>query len=86
MTAEYLLKKTDLSFIVKHFRVILCVGMTCLGSSVSIAQNIAFSFDDGLNPQTNHQAKQINQNILKHLKDAQVESMVFPTLIKIGDA
>lgn len=86
MTAEYLLKKTDLSFIVKHFRVILCMGMTCLGSSVSIAQNIAFSFDDGLNPQTNHQAKQINQNILKHLKDAQVESMVFPTLIKIGDA
>lgn len=86
MITEYVLKKIKPSCIVQHFKIILCVGLICLASSLSAAQNIAFSFDDGLNPQTNPQAEQINQSILKHLKQAQIESMVFPSLIQMGDA
>lgn len=51
----------------------------------SYAKNIALSFDDGLNPTTNKQAEQINNNILLQLNTAQVQSIVFPSYIKIGD-
>lgn len=71
-------KKQQLGFFVS----LLTLFFNC---SYLKAQNISLSFDDGLNPQLNIDAKQINQDILKHLKDADIKTIVFPSLIKIGD-
>ena len=49
------------------------------------AKSIALSFDDGLNPAVNVQATQINTNILEQLKKHNIQSIIFPSLIKIGD-
>ena len=49
------------------------------------AKELALSFDDGLNPQQNPKAAQINQQILDQLAEHQIKSMVFPSLVKIGD-
>ena len=49
------------------------------------AQSLALSFDDGLNPAFNAQASTINASILRQLKDQHIKSIVFPSLIKIGD-
>ncbi|MCL6246638.1 polysaccharide deacetylase family protein [Acinetobacter sp. ANC 4945] len=61
------------------FFVLLCANITVQ------AKSLALSFDDGLNPAFNVQAEQINAQILKHLHDQQIKSIVFPSLIKIGD-
>ena len=57
---------------------LLCV------SPLLLAKQVALSFDDGVNPDTNPSAKQINQDILQHLKDHKVTAIVFPSLIKTG--
>ena len=49
-----------------------------------LAKELALSFDDGVNPETNLAAKQINQDILQHLNDQHVTAIVFPSLIKTG--
>lgn len=49
------------------------------------AKSLALSFDDGLNPAFNAQASTINASILRQLKDKHIKSIVFPSLIKIGD-
>lgn len=54
-------------------------------SSFTHAKDIALSFDDGLNPQQNPKAALINQQILTQLNEQQIKSIVFPSLIKIGD-
>ena len=61
------------------FFVLLCANITAQ------AKSLALSFDDGLNPAFNAQAEQINAQILKHLHDHQIKTIVFPSLIKIGD-
>ncbi|ENU93488.1 hypothetical protein F971_00998 [Acinetobacter vivianii] len=53
--------------------------------SISHAKQLAFSFDDGVNPDLNAQAIQINQQILQQLKQHQLKSMIYPSVIKIGD-
>lgn len=51
----------------------------------SYAKNIALSFDDGVNPTTNKQALNINNSILHQLHTAKIQSIIFPSYIKIGD-
>lgn len=51
----------------------------------SYAKNVALSFDDGLNPTTNIDAHHINQQLLKQLDDAKIQSIIFPSYSKIGD-
>lgn len=50
----------------------------------SVAQRIALSFDDGLDPQSNPEAAQINAKILHQLQQAQIPAIVYPSVSKIG--
>ena len=56
-----------------------------LMTTIGHAKQLAFSFDDGVNPDLNAQATQINQQILQQLKQHQLKSMIYPSVIKIGD-
>ena len=51
----------------------------------SYAKELALSFDDGLNPTTNPKAQQINDDLLQHLSEHKIKSIIFPSYIKIGD-
>ncbi len=53
-------------------------------SSVSFAQTLSLTFDDGLNPDKQAQAQVWNQRIITSLKDAGITAMVFPSLAHIG--
>ncbi|KAA8733137.1 polysaccharide deacetylase family protein [Acinetobacter qingfengensis] len=53
-------------------------------TSVS-AKQLALSFDDGLNPEVEPQAAQINHDILTTLHQNQIKAILFPSLSKIGD-
>lgn len=68
-----------------YMRTILLSLSLFLFTSPTYCKSIALSFDDGVNPAFNTQAEQINTNILKHLQDQQIKSIVFPSLVKIGD-
>lgn len=70
----------------QQLRFFVCLLTIFFQTSYLKAQKIAFSFDDGLNPQLNIDAQQINHDILKHLKNADIKTIIFPSLIKIGDA
>ena len=61
----------------------LPLAVLCFAPFV-LAKELAFSFDDGVNPDTNPAATQINQDILSQLKAADVSAIVFPSLIKTG--
>jgi peptidoglycan-N-acetylglucosamine deacetylase len=54
-------------------------------SSITSAKVLSLSFDDGLNPDLNHQAKLMNDKILEHLDQNNVQAIVYPSLTKIGD-
>lgn len=54
-------------------------------TTISHAQQLALSFDDGVNPDLNKQAVNINQRILAQLEQHQLKSMIYPSVIKIGD-
>ncbi len=56
-----------------------------LTTTISHAQQLALSFDDGVNPDLNKQAVNINQRILVQLEQHQLKSMIYPSVIKIGD-
>ncbi|MGY3821272.1 polysaccharide deacetylase family protein [Acinetobacter haemolyticus] len=49
------------------------------------AKQLALSFDDGVNPDLNVQALTINQHILEQLHQHQIKSIIYPSVIKIGD-
>lgn len=55
-----------------------------LYSSLSLAQSLSLTFDDGLNPDKQAQAQVWNQQIILGLKDASITAMVFPSLDRIG--
>ncbi len=57
--------------------------MMCASASIH-AKQLAFSFDDGLNPDANPEAAKINNKILSQLKQAHLHSIVYPSLIKLG--
>lgn len=58
-------------------------GLLGLGAGAQ-ARQLAFSFDDGLNPSVNPEAASINQDILRQLDAAKIKAMIYPSLIKIG--
>lgn len=58
----------------------LCLGV----SNIAIAKSLALSFDDGLDPLTNPEARQINDDILSTLKKNRVHAIVYPSISKIG--
>jgi len=45
---------------------------------------VSLTFDDGLNPETNVNAREWNAKILQHLRLAGINSMVFPSLANTG--
>ena len=49
------------------------------------AQVLALTFDDGLNPDTQPQARAWNAQLLANLRETRVVSMVFPALVRTGD-
>lgn len=53
-------------------------------SASAFSKTIALSFDDGLDPATNAQAKQINEAILQALKSEHVKAIVFPQFEQNG--
>ncbi|WP_420535110.1 polysaccharide deacetylase family protein [Acinetobacter populi] len=55
-----------------------------LFSGFASAKQLALSFDDGLDPQIEVQAKQINHDILTTLHQNQIKAILFPSLSKIG--
>ncbi len=53
-------------------------------TSVGFTRELAFSFDDGVNPETTPDAKIINSAILGQLKDKKIKAIIYPSLIKTG--
>ncbi|GAB00619.1 MULTISPECIES: polysaccharide deacetylase family protein [Acinetobacter] len=63
-----------------------CLGLLLIFvTTMGQAKQLALSFDDGVNPDLNSQAVQINQQILQQLKQHQLKSIIYPSVIKIGD-
>jgi peptidoglycan-N-acetylglucosamine deacetylase len=52
-------------------------------SNVS-AKNLSLTFDDGLDPGKNSQARLVNDQLLQELRDNHLQAMVFPTVSLIG--
>lgn len=64
-----------------------CLGLLLIFvTTMGQAKQLALSFDDGVNPDLNSQAVQINQQILQQLKQHQLKSIIYPSVIKIGDS
>ncbi len=63
----------------------LYLFISLLFLSQAHARQLALSFDDGLNPTIDPTAPHINQQILAHLKNKNIQSIIFPSYIKIGD-
>lgn len=55
-----------------------------LVSNFTFAKSLALSFDDGLDPNTNPQARYINDTILNTLQRNKVRAILYPSLSKIG--
>lgn len=70
------------NFLIIQIPFITLITLLC---STTSAKEISFSFDDGLNPDLNNQAVLINGKILEHLKNHNVQTIVYPSLTKIGD-
>src|SRR5688572_12805169 len=62
----------------------LSVLVLCLSSTVSVAQSLSLTFDDGLNPDREPNAALWNGQILAGLREAKVTAMIFPSLSRIG--
>jgi len=60
----------------------LCLGL----SNLAFSKSLALSFDDGLDPSTNPQAQKINNDLLDTLKKNNIHAIVFPSISKIGGA
>ena len=67
------------------FRKILFYLLLCF-SCTAFAKNLALSFDDGLNPNTDSQAKYINKAILDSLERNHIKAILYPSISKIGGA
>lgn len=65
------------------FKKMVCI-FSLLISFSAFSKSIALSFDDGLDPATNEQAKEINDAILQALKSNHIQAIVFPSLSKTG--
>lgn len=54
--------------------------------SLSMAKELTLSFDDGLNPELNTKAIMINHTLLQQLALKDVKVIIYPSLIKTGQA
>lgn len=64
-------------------RILLLISL-CVVMHITSAKQLALSFDDGLNPEIEPQAAQINYDILTTLHQNQIKAILFPSLSKIG--
>ena len=62
---------------------LVVAGLLSLSAGTQ-ARQLAFSFDDGLNPAANPEAASINHDILRQLDAAKIKAMIFPSLVKTG--
>lgn len=69
--------------IFKQLLIVIGLGFC---SFTALAKSLAFSFDDGVNPRLNPQANLINSSILNTLQTNGLKSIIFPAIVKIGDA
>lgn len=53
-------------------------------STSALAQTLSLTFDDGLDPAKQRQAKQWNDQIISALKEKKITSMIFPSLSHVG--
>ncbi len=70
-------------FVQRRFRRLLAVPVL-LFSSACFAQTLSLTFDDGLNPDTQPEARDWNAGMLGHLEQAGITAMVFPSLARTG--
>lgn len=84
--AAYTFHSTQLRLqIVRHLllrALVLLPLLLC--SPAGFAQLLSLTFDDGLNPGTQAQARAWNEKIIAGLKDAGITAMVFPSLARTG--
>ncbi|MBC7601835.1 MAG: polysaccharide deacetylase family protein [Ramlibacter sp.] len=60
--------------------------MVCaMFSDMASAQTLSLTFDDGLDPDKEPQAREWNTQLLEHLRKADIKAMVFPALARTGD-
>lgn len=64
----------------------LAALLIVLSSSAALAQTLALTFDDGLDPLKEPAAPSWNRQILETLHGAGITSMVFPALVRTGRA
>ena len=64
-------------------RILAALALLLAGSAG--AQSLSFTFDDGLNPEKEPRARQWNNQLLEHLRKADINAMVFPALVRTGD-
>lgn len=67
---------------IRWLRAVVLLSALCAGAAG--AQQVALTFDDGLDPVAQPEAAQWNAAILRHLRQAGVEPMLFPSLARIG--
>ncbi len=67
----------------RHIFRFLFVLAVVAGSGVH-AKQLSFSFDDGLNPDTNPDAIAINNALLAQLRQSNLQAIIYPSLIKLG--
>ncbi|WP_245592816.1 polysaccharide deacetylase family protein [Advenella mimigardefordensis] len=60
------------------------MALALTASACVHAKQLSFSFDDGLNPDTNPEAAAINQALLTQLGKAHLHAIIYPSLIKLG--
>ncbi|HLU04542.1 MAG TPA: polysaccharide deacetylase family protein, partial [Advenella sp.] len=65
------------------FRFLLAFAAVAAACGVH-AKQLALSFDDGLNPETNPDAVAINQALLSQLRALNIHAIIYPSLIKLG--
>jgi len=64
-------------------KIILSLCLLSL-SHIAIAKSLTLSFDDGLDPDMNPDASQINDAILNTLKKNEISVILYPSLSKVG--
>jgi peptidoglycan/xylan/chitin deacetylase (PgdA/CDA1 family) len=60
------------------------LALALVAGSCVHAKQLSFSFDDGLNPDTNPEAVTINQALLSQLQESNIHAIIYPSLIKLG--
>ncbi len=67
-------------------RTLVAVLLLALAAPIAAARTVSLTFDDGLDPGKEPQARAWNDAILAGLRSADVKAMVFPSLLHTGGA